>query len=179
MSTTDTAQNRSYAIINGVVSVAALALLSWILILRSPQNDSKALAFMPAVNAIFNSLSATFVVLGLFAIRAKKVERHKKMMLSALASSALFLVGYLVYHYVHGDTPFPKDNGLRTPYLLLLASHIILSIIALPMILWTFSLALRGQYQQHRKFAKWTYPLWLYVSVTGVMVFLMLRTAVG
>ena len=179
MSTNDTAPNRSYAIINGVVSVAALSLLSWILLLRSPESDPKALAFMPAVNAAFNSLSAAFVVLGLFAIRAKNIARHKRLMLSALASSALFLVGYLVYHYVHGDTPFPKENPLRTPYLLLLASHIILSVIAFPMILWTFSLALRGQYQQHRKFAKWTYPLWLYVSVTGVIVFLMLRTAVG
>jgi putative membrane protein len=149
------------------------------LVLRSPQNDPKALSFMPAVNAVFNSLSATFIVLGLSSIRAKKIERHKKFMLSALASSALFLIGYLTYHYIHGDTPFPKGNPARTPYLLILASHIILSAVALPMILWTFSLALRGQYQSHRKFAKFTYPLWLYVSVTGVVVFLMLRMAVG
>jgi putative membrane protein len=176
MNTAD-AQNKNYAILNAVISAILLAILSWLLIIRSPEGDPKALAFMPAVNAAFNSISSALIVLGLLAIRAKKIETHKKLMLSALGSSALFLVGYLVYHYVHGDTPFPKDNALRTPYLLILASHIILSIVALPMILWTFSLALRGQYQKHRAFAKWTYPIWLYVSVTGVVVFFMLRSA--
>jgi putative membrane protein len=100
-------------------------------------------------------------------------------MLSALASSGLFLAGYLVYHYVHGDTPYPAEAPLRGLYLAILLSHVVLSAIAFPMVLWTFSLALRGQLARHRRFAKWTYPLWLYVSVTGVVVFVMLRSAIG
>lgn len=168
---------RAYLALNAVVSVAALALLTWLLVLRSPDDGSASLAFMPAINAAFNSLSATCIVLGLLAIRAKRTSVHRALMFSALSSSALFLGGYLVYHYVHGDTPFPAEHPLRAVYLAILASHILLSAIAFPMVLWTFGLAFRGEFARHKRFAKWTYPLWLYVSVTGVVVFLMLRFA--
>ena len=166
-----------YLALNGIVSVVALGILTWILVLRTPASDGGALSFMPAVNATFNAISATCVVLGLIAIRRQQKNIHRALMLSALGSSALFLVGYLVYHYVHGDTRFPSENPLRMLYLALLASHVILSIIALPMVFWTFILALRGKFARHKRFAKFTFPLWLYVSVTGVIVFLMLRTA--
>jgi putative membrane protein len=169
--------DRLYAILNGVVSVAALALLGWLLVLRSPESETEAFAFMPAVNASFNALSTTCIVLGLLAIRAKKPTVHRALMLSALGSSGLFLIGYLFHHYVHGDTPFPAEHGLRPVYLAVLASHVLLSAIAFPMVLWTFGLALRGQLARHRRFAKWTFPLWLYVSATGVVVFVMLRLA--
>jgi putative membrane protein len=168
-----------YLALNGIVSVVALAILTWILVLRSPASDAGQLAFMPAVNAVFNSISATCIVLGLIAIRRKQTNVHRALMLSALGSSALFLVGYLVYHYVHGDTHFPEGNALRPVYLILLLTHVVLSIVALPMVFWTFILAFRGEFARHKRFAKFTFPLWLYVSVTGVIVFLMLRTAVG
>ncbi len=170
---------RTYLVLNSIVSVVALAILTWILVLRSPASDDGALAFMPAVNATFNSISATCIVLGLIAIRRKQKNIHRALMLSALGSSALFLVGYLVYHYVHGDTHFPSEHPLRMLYLGLLASHVILSIVALPMVFWTFILAFRGEFARHKRFAKFTFPLWLYVSVTGVIVFLMLRTAMS
>lgn len=174
---TDPSRERLYAVINLVVSAAALALLGWLLVLRNPEPDNTTLTFLPAVNAAMNTLSATFITLGLVAIRRRNTQLHRKLMLSAFASSAVFLVGYLVYHYVHGETRFPEANPLRGLYLAILASHIILSAFTLPMVFWTFSLALRGQFARHKRFAKWTYPIWLYVSVTGVVVFLMLRSA--
>lgn len=173
----DPSRERLYMVLNGVVSVAALALLSWLLLLRSPSEEVTSFAFMPAVNACFNALSTTCIVLGLLAIRARRVTVHRALMLSALGSSALFLLGYLFHHYVHGDTPYPAEAPMRGLYLGILLSHVLLSAVCFPMVLWTFSLALRGQIARHRKFAKWTYPIWLYVSVTGVVVFVMLRFA--
>lgn len=172
-----TVSERSFVVGNAVVSLAAVALLAWILLLRNPVADPGALAFMPAVNATFNSISAAAIVIGVMAIRSRKRDFHRAAMLTALGSSALFLVGYLVYHYVHGDTPFPRESGLRPFYLALLASHVVLSIVTFPMVLWTFLLAFRGRFADHRRWAKRTFPLWLYVSVTGVVVFLMLRSA--
>ncbi len=181
MSTTtlnDTASTeRNFYLGIAVVSAAAVGLLAWILILRDPPpGDAAALAFMPAVNAAMNALSASCLVMGFIAIRNKKIQLHRGLMLSALAFSALFLVGYLAYHFVHGDTHYPEGAPLRTFYLVMLASHVILSIVCFPMVLITFGLALRGQVLRHRKIAKFTLPLWLYVSVTGVAVFVMLRS---
>jgi putative membrane protein len=170
-------RERLYLVLNLVVSVAAVSLLSWLLLLRSPSDEVTSFSFMPAVNAAFNALSTTCIVLGLLAIRARRVTVHRALMLSALMSSALFLAGYIFHHYVHGDTPYPVDAPLRGVYLGLLLSHVVLSIVAFPMVLWTFALALRGQIARHRKFAKWTFPVWLYVSITGVIVFVMLRAA--
>ncbi|MBN8616401.1 MAG: DUF420 domain-containing protein [Deltaproteobacteria bacterium] len=173
----DPSRERLYLVLNLVVSVAALTLLSWLLLLRSPSDEVTSFSFMPAVNAAFNALSTTCIVLGLLAIRVRRVTVHRALMLSALGSSALFLAGYLFHHYVHGDTPYPAEAPMRGLYLAILLSHVLLSVVAFPMVLWTFSLALRGQIARHRKLAKWTYPVWLYVSATGVVVFLMLRAA--
>lgn len=170
-------RERLYVALNGVVSAAALALLAWLLLLRAPSEDPASFAFMPALNAAFNAISTTCIVLGLLAIRARRTTVHRALMLSALVSSALFLGGYLFHHYLHGDTPFPAAHPWRAAYLALLGSHVLVSIVAFPMVLWTFSLAFRGEMARHRRFARWTYPLWLYVSVTGVLVFVMLRLA--
>lgn len=171
--------DRAFYLANAAISIAALALLSWILILREPSGDSSALAFMPAVNATMNALASSFLVAGWVAIRRGKRDLHRALMLSAFGASALFLVGYLVYHWVHGDTRYPEGAPLRGLYLGVLASHVLLSIVVLPMILATFWFALRGRLATHKKLARWTLPMWLYVSVTGVAVFLMLRTALG
>jgi putative membrane protein len=161
-----------------LVSLVAVALLGWILVLREPPaGDAAALAFMPAVNAAMNALSASCLVLGIVAIKARRPELHKRLMLGALGFSAVFLVGYLAYHFVHGDTRYPEGAPYRSAYLALLASHVILSIVAFPMVLATFALGLRSSFARHKKLAKWTFPIWLYVSVTGVAVFLFLRSA--
>jgi putative membrane protein len=98
-------------------------------------------------------------------------------MLSAFASSSFFLVGYLAYHYVHGDSRYPEHGGMRAAYLVLLASHVILSLPVVPMCLAAFYLAFKRRFATHKKITKVLFPIWLYVSVTGVLVFFMLRGA--
>jgi putative membrane protein len=112
---------------------------------------------------------------GLIAIKRQQRTRHKQLMLAALAASTGFLVNYIVYHYVQGDTRFAGTGAVRWVYFPLLISHIFLSVVALPMILWTLFLALTERFKLHVSWAKWTWALWMYVSVTGVIVFLMLH----
>lgn len=179
MSTTTAAQpaDRPFWIVNGVVSVVALAVLAYLLLLRHGSGDPTSLSFMPAVNACFNAGAAVLLVLAVVAIKQKKVARHQALMISAFASSTFFLVGYLAYHYVHGDSKYPGTGGVRVAYLLLLASHVLLSIPVVPMCLAAFYFAFRRRFDTHKKITKVLFPVWLYVSVTGVLVFLMLRGA--
>ena len=100
-------------------------------------------------------------------------------MFTAFAFSTLFLVGYILHHKLHGDVLYPAHGAFRTLYLWLLGTHIILAVIALPMILTTFFFSLTGRIPMHRKIARWTFPIWLYVSVTGVITYVMLRLARG
>lgn len=170
--------DRPFWIVNGVVSIAALSVLSYLLLIRHGSGgDGSALSFMPAVNAAFNATSAVLLVLGVHAIKNKRVARHQALMLSAFASSTFFLVGYLAYHYVHGDTKYPGHGGMRVAYLLLLASHVLLSIPVVPMCLAAFYFAFRGRFAAHKKVTRVLFPIWLYVSVTGVLVFFLLRGA--
>jgi putative membrane protein len=172
-------ETRSLALVVSIVSAIAVAALAYILYLHEPTGESGALAFMPAVNATFNTLSAALLVLGFVAIRTKRPSLHRGLMLSALASSACFLVGYIAYHFVHGDTRYPEGAPLRSVYLAILASHVLLSIVALPVVLATAWLGITSGHPRHRKIARFTLPIWLYVSVTGVVVFAMLRSALG
>jgi putative membrane protein len=100
-------------------------------------------------------------------------------MLAALGFSVLFLVGYITHHALHGDTKFVGEGPIRGTYLVILASHVLLSVVALPMVLTTFFFSLSGQLERHRRLARFTLPIWLYVSVTGVVVFVMLKTLSG
>jgi putative membrane protein len=172
--------DRPFWIVNAVVSILALALLAYLLLLRQGSRaDAHALAFMPAVNASFNAMSAVLLVLAVRAIKAKQVARHQALMISAFASSTFFLVGYLAYHYVHGDTKYPGTGALRGVYLALLASHVLLSIPVVPMCLAAFYYAFRRSFATHKRITKVLFPIWLYVSITGVLVFAMLRSAYG
>ncbi len=172
------ADSRPFWILNALVSIAALAVLSYLLLIRRGTNSGGgSLSFLPAVNAGFNATAAVLLVTAVLAIRAGHVARHQKLMLAAFASSTLFLVGYLAYHYVHGDTRFPGGGVLRGAYLAILASHVLLSIPVVPLSLAAFYFAFRRNFVAHRKITKFLFPIWLYVSVTGIVVFLMLRGA--
>jgi uncharacterized membrane protein YozB (DUF420 family) len=131
---------------------------------------------LPHINACMNALSGCLVVAGYLAIRRKNVGTHKKLMLSAFACSTIFLVGYITNQILKGGTTtFPADLGvIRTIYLVILTSHMILAALVVPMVLTTLTLALLGRIEKHRRFARVTLPIWLYVSVTGVIVYLML-----
>ncbi|ERR1700756_5000401 len=161
------------------VSAAATAFLFWLIYVHPAAASSTQYAFLPAMNAVFNGLSATALLIGFTFIRAHRIAAHRASMITAFAFSTLFLVGYILHHALHGDVLYPAHAAFRTFYLCLLASHIILAVVTLPLVLITFFFSLSGRFPQHRKVARWTFPLWLYVSVTGVVTYAMLRLAQG
>jgi len=137
-------------------------------------------ADLPHLNAALNSTSALLLVTGWLLIRNRKVMAHRICMGSAFLTSTLFLISYLTYHYYHGSTRFQGTGAIRALYLSILGTHTVLAVVILPLILLTFARALRSDLVGHRKIARWTLPLWLYVSVTGVIVYLMLyRMQIG
>jgi putative membrane protein len=166
--------DRLFFVLASVVSVAALAFLTWLLLLRDATGtDPGTLSFMPAVNAGLNATAALLLVLGWRAIRAGQVTRHQWLMIGTFVCSALFLVGYVAYHYLHGDTRY--EGPARGLYLAMLASHVLLSIPVVPMALAAFYFAWRERFATHRKVTRWLAPIWLYVSVTGVLVYVFLH----
>ncbi len=128
---------------------------------------------LPVVNAILNSCATVFLVLGLVFIKTGKVKAHIVSMVCALVVSTAFLSCYLYYHYHAGHVEFAGKEPVRTFYLTLLFTHVVLAVANLPMIILTVIPALRHRFDRHKRFAKWTLPIWLYVSVTGVIVYLM------
>lgn len=160
------------------VSLAAVGFLVWIIYFKKqPEGGEEAFLFLPLLNCILNGSSAFCLVAGVLAIRKKREVLHMRWMIAAFVCSTVFLVSYILHHYLHGDSVFPEDNGLRPIYLVVLISHIALSIIGLPMILMTFFLSLSGRIDRHRQLARYTFPIWLYVSVTGVLIYVLLKTA--
>lgn len=158
------------------VSVAAILFLVWLIYFKAPAASEVAwVSNLSAVNAALNSLSTVFLLLGFREIRARNFAKHMRFMISAFVTSALFLVSYIVYHHFVGDTPFTGQGFIRPVYFFILISHIVLSIFVVPLVLSSFLFAFSGKFSTHRKVSKWTFPIWLYVSVTGVMVFFMLK----
>jgi putative membrane protein len=161
------------------VSAAATFFLFWLIYVHPAAVSSAQYAFLPALNAVLNGLSAVALLIGYTFIRARRIAAHRAALISAFAFSTLFLASYILHHALHGDVRYPAHAALRMVYLPLLASHILLAIVALPLILVTFFFSLSGRIPQHRKVARWTFPLWLYVSITGVITYGMLRLAQG
>jgi putative membrane protein len=159
-----------------LLSGVVFAFLFWLVYIKKAAGvHSQLIAALPAVNAGLNTLSTLFLVSGLAAVLRRKYALHMKLMFSALASSALFFVCYVIYHNAHGDTHFPGTGWVKPVYFTILISHIALSGIAVPLILGSFYLSLSGRYRLHKKLSRFTFPIWLYVSVTGVVVFAMLK----
>ena len=129
---------------------------------------------LPSVNAVLNATSAILLVLGFRAIRAGRRETHRAFMLAAVASSVLFLAGYVTRIALTGTHRFPGGGALHAAYLAVLGSHTLLAALAAPLVLRTLFLALRTRFPDHRRIARWTLPVWLYVSATGVVVYVML-----
>jgi uncharacterized membrane protein YozB (DUF420 family) len=129
---------------------------------------------LPAVNATLNSLSAIWLACGYFFIRQKKISAHRFCMIAALITSALFLTSYLIYHYHAGSRPFAGQGAIRTVYFTILLSHTILAAAIVPLALITLFRALKQRFDKHKRIARWTLPIWFYVSVTGVVIYWML-----
>ena len=163
-----------FALINAVICTGAVSFLVWLIYFHEGTADGGQ-SNLPAFNALFNTTSALFLLAGLRAIRKGKRALHKQLMFSALIFSALFLVNYIYYHYSQGDTLFQGQGAVRPVYFALLISHVVLSIVVLPMILTSVYLALSGRFAIHKRFSRWTWGGWMYVSVTGVLVYVMLH----
>ena len=132
------------------------------------------LADLPALNATLNATSAIFLSIGYVLIRRGRVTSHKRCMLTALLASTLFLISYVIYHANTGSRPFPGTGPVRYVYFAILFTHVLLAVTILPLALVTATRGLRAQYERHVRIARWTLPIWLYVSVTGVVIYLML-----
>jgi putative membrane protein len=129
---------------------------------------------LPAVNAALNFTAAVLIGTGFYFIKQKNVRAHKVCMIAALVVSGLFLTSYLIYHYNVGSVRFTKQGWIRNVYFPLLISHTVLAAIVLPMVLRTAFLAFKGRFLNHVRLARWAFPTWIYVSITGVVVYLML-----
>jgi putative membrane protein len=132
------------------------------------------IADLPTLNATLNALSAMFILAGYICIRRGDRLVHQRFMLAALATSAAFLISYVIYHANAGSRPFTGTGFVRVIYFTILITHVVLAAAILPMALMTASRGLRAQYARHVTIARWTLPIWLYVSVTGVVIYLML-----
>ncbi len=151
-------------------------LVWWIYAKETGQTHNQTMVdFLPYLNSFLNALTSIFLILGLRAIKSGNKELHKKLMLGAGSLSATFLISYLLYHHYHGDTKFVGVGIIRTAYFVILISHVLLSMAQVPLILFTFFLAFRAKWELHKRIAKITFPIWLYVSITGVVIFIFLK----
>ncbi len=163
---------------SGILAVSAsiFSFLIWLIYFKESSADVVgSYRSLPAFNAMFNALSGGCLVAGYRAIRRGDRKVHKRFMLAALTFSLLFFVGYVVYHNVHGDTKFTGAGFIRPVYFTILISHIVLTMFCLPAILATVAFAATARFDRHKKIARYTLPIWLYVSVSGVAIFLMLN----
>jgi putative membrane protein len=175
-----TAPQSNRTTIAGIIALSAAAtlFLFWLIYVHAaPQAFATRLLFLPALDALLNGLAAISLIVGFFFIMRRNIKAHRRSMITAFVFSSIFLVCYIVNHALHGDTLYQGYGPLRTVYFAVLISHIVLCIIALPMVLITFFFSLTGRFPQHKKIARFTLPIWLYVSVTGVVVFAMLHAA--
>lgn len=162
-----------------LISTAAFLFLIWLLYYKEVSETSATwVDQLPALNALLNSASTVFIISGFVAIKRKKYVTHMKLMLTAFITSSLFLISYLLYHNFVGHTPFPGEGWIRPVYFSILISHIILSAFVVPLVLTSYYFAFSGKFKTHRKVSMWTFPIWLYVSITGVVIFFVLNSYV-
>jgi uncharacterized membrane protein YozB (DUF420 family) len=129
---------------------------------------------LPALNATLNATSAVLLTTGWILIRRGRIAQHRAVMIAAVCTSVLFLISYLVYHAQVGSVRFTKQGPIRAVYFTILVTHTVLAAAIVPLVMVTLTRGLRARYERHRRIARWTMPIWLYVSVTGVIVYLML-----
>jgi putative membrane protein len=174
--TKEAVSGRAILIWSSLISALVIGFLLWLIYVKeSPDRLLASGSMLPALNALLNALSACSLVAGFISIKRGRISTHRALMFGALFFSALFLISYIAYHSTHGDTPFRGTGFVRPIYFFILISHILLTAIALPVILTTLFFALTGRFAAHRRIARITFPAWLYISVTGVLIFFMLR----
>lgn len=158
----------------GGLSIAVPLIVAALIFLVQPKEDVvQDFSFLPMMNAVINSTVSVLLVLGVVFIRQKKIPLHRTMMISAFVLSTIFLLSYVIYHYVSGDREYTREGTIRYVYYFVLASHILLSIAVVPLALLSIYRGTTNQIAKHKRLVRWTFPIWLYVSVTGVIVYLM------
>ncbi len=166
---------KQFGATNAFVTLAAMSFLVWVVYFHEGNGGASRAASLPLTNAILNGTSAVLISVGLWAIKQRKRTLHIQLMVVAFASSALFLINYVYYHFSHGDTHFAGQGVVRPIYFAVLISHVLLSMVTFPMILTSFYLGLSNRLETHRRLSRCTWAVWMYVSVTGVGVYLMLH----
>lgn len=168
--------NRNFYILNAAFTFFALSFLIWLLFFRQGAGEANTMVSkLPAVNATLNGTSTILILIGFWAIKNRREFLHQNLMIAGFCVSALFLLSYVYYHSVQGDTKFLGEGWVRPVYFSILISHVVLSMVVFPMILSTIYFGLTDKRKTHRKVAKFTLPIWLYVSITGVIIFFLLR----
>ena len=159
-----------------LTSLAVIAFLLWILYIKNPiAGYSNQFLFLPGLNAILNALSLTCLILGVRSIRQGHPRTHMRFVLSACCFTILFLVSYIIHHYLHGNTILENIFLIKIVYFAILFSHLLCATLTLPLVLLTLYLAFTGRFQNHKKIARLTYPAWLYMSSTGIFIYLILK----
>ena len=168
--------NRTAIGLIGGLSISAILFLFWLIYFNdASETHLPWIQNLSAVNASLNFVCTIFLLLGFREIKRGNYKQHMKFMLMAFVTSAFFMVSYIVYHHFAGDTKFLAEGFIRYVYFFILITHIILSVFMVPMVLSSFYLSLSGKYSTHKKLSRFTLPVWLYVSVTGVLIFLILK----
>ncbi len=178
MPVAQSAPQTNKGVIAGIISLslAATLFLFWLIYVHTaPEAYADRLLFLPSLDALTNGMAAICLVVGFYFIRKRNIKAHRRSMMTAFVFSTIFLISYVVNHALHGDTLYQGHGAIRTVYFAILISHIVLCTVGLPMVLLTFFFSLSGRFPQHKKIARYTLPIWLYVSVTGVIVFAMLH----
>lgn len=169
----DPALEKRLNVIAYIVSAVVLLLVG--LMRRYKFDTGIDFSFLPPIHASLNALCAVILVFALYFIKNKQVENHRKAIYAAMVCSGLFLLSYVVYHFTTPETTYKGEGLMRTVYFFFLITHVILAAVILPFILLTFTRAYTNQFERHKKMARWVFPLWLYVAVTGPICYLMLR----
>lgn len=174
METLQPVQEQKASRVINILSIAIPIAVAVMLGIRQKVDLGSWTSYLPHVNAVINSITAVLLLMGLYFIRQKNVVAHKRTMLSAFVLGSLFLVCYILYHITHESTPFGGQGWIRPIYYFLLISHIVLSIVVVWFVLRAVYFALSGQIARHKRTVKYTFPIWLYVSITGVVVYLLI-----
>ena len=177
MNTTN--QNNQDRLVFNIITIVSLVVFIAVIVLNQKVLPRPAIMpswvmYLPKLNALINATCTVLLLLSLYFIKQKNIAAHKAINLTAFGLSSLFLISYIIYHWIANETTFPEDNSMRGLYLTILISHIILAALVLPLVLLAFYYGLQMNVEKHRKIVRFTYPIWLYVTTTGVIVYAMI-----
>ena len=168
------ARDRKFLTLIAVLSVAIPIVVAILFFMPKSDEASVDVSFLPAFHAILNSLTAVALIIGFIAVKANKIKLHRGAMLAAFGLSSIFLVSYVTYHFLGERTVYGGEGTLKYIYYFILLTHIILAIAIVPLVLLSVYFGITNQLERHRRISKWTFPIWLYVAVTGVLVYVLI-----